>query len=132
MKPNRFLSLKSPDTTTKFQKKLIKDTCVEASEKVVLTAELTSESASVMWFRDGEQLSQGSKYEIKKDGLSRTLVVKSTESKDSGTYSCHTADDKVEFKVQVKGELMGTVNVLRIHMPAMAPMYYLHNTQHNI
>ena len=104
MKHNRFLSLKSLDTTAKFQKKLNKDICVEASEKVVLTAELTSESASITWFRDGVQLNEGSKYDMKKVGLSRTLVVKSTESKDSGTYSCHTADDKIEFKVQVKGE----------------------------
>ena len=71
---------------------------------MVLTVELTSESASVTWFRDGVQLTEGSKYEMKKDGMSRTLVVKSTEAKDSGTYSCHSADDKIECKVQVKGE----------------------------
>lgn len=55
------------------------------------------------WFRDDVELKESSKYEMKKDGLSRSLVVKSTETKDSGTYSCQTADDKVEFKVQVKG-----------------------------
>ncbi|XP_074507683.1 obscurin [Sebastes fasciatus] len=90
-------------TAVKFQKKLVKDTCVvQASEKVVLTTELTSESGSVKWFRDGVELKESSKYEIKKDGLSRTLIVKSSESKDSGTYFCQTADDKLEFKVQVK------------------------------
>lgn len=56
------------------------------------------------WFRDGVELKEGSKYEMKKDGLSRILIVKSTESKDSGSYSCQTADDKMEFKVQVKGK----------------------------
>lgn len=56
------------------------------------------------WFRDGVALKESSKYEMKKDGLSRTLIVKSAESKDSGTYSCQTADDKLEFKVQVKGK----------------------------
>jgi len=111
--------LKSVDAAAKFQKKSIKDTCVEAGEKVVLTAELTSES-SVTWFRDGVQLNESSKYEIRKAVLSRTLVVKSSESKDSGTYSCHTADDKMEFKVQVKGE---PLKFLRMQMPAMAPMY---------
>uniref|UniRef100_A0A4W5RQW9 Obscurin, cytoskeletal calmodulin and titin-interacting RhoGEF b n=1 Tax=Hucho hucho TaxID=62062 RepID=A0A4W5RQW9_9TELE len=73
-----------------------------SSEKIVLTTELTSESASVKWFRDGEELKEGTKYEIKREGHSRTLIVKSTEVKDSGTYSCHTDDDKLEFKVQVK------------------------------
>lgn len=82
----------------------MKDTCiVQASEKIVLTTELTSESACVKWFRDGVELKIGTKYEMKKEGLSCTLVVKSTEVKDSGIYSCHTADDKLEFKVQVKG-----------------------------
>lgn len=82
----------------------MKDThVVQASEKIVLTTELTTESASVKWCRDGEELKEGNKYEMKKDGLSRTLIVRSTETKDSGTYSCHTADDKLEFKVQVKG-----------------------------
>lgn len=56
------------------------------------------------WFRDGVELKESTKYEIRREGFSRTLIVKSTESKDSGTYSCQTADDKLEFKVQVKGK----------------------------
>lgn len=56
------------------------------------------------WFRDGVELKESTKYEMRREGFSRTLVVKSTESKDSGTYSCETADDKLEFKVQVKGK----------------------------
>ncbi|CAK6957615.1 obscurin [Scomber scombrus] len=91
------------DVAATFQKKSVKDTCiVQANESIVLTTELTTESASVGWFRDGVALKESSKYEMRKDGLSRTLIVKSAESKDSGTYSCQTADDKLEFKVQVK------------------------------
>ncbi|XP_051809579.1 obscurin [Acanthochromis polyacanthus] len=95
--------LQSTDVAVKFQKKLVKDTSiVQASENIVLTTELTAESGSVKWFRDGVELRESSKYEMKKDGLSRTLIVKSTETKDSGTYSCQTAGDKLEFKVQVR------------------------------
>ncbi|KAM8728691.1 obscurin isoform 15-T15 [Acanthopagrus schlegelii] len=95
--------LQMTDAAVKFQKKLVKDACiVQASENIVLTTELNSESGSVKWFRDGVELKESSKYEMKKDGFSRTLIVKSTESKDSGSYSCQTADDKLEFKVQVK------------------------------
>ncbi|XP_037313225.2 obscurin isoform X2 [Pungitius pungitius] len=95
--------LQMADEAVKFQKKLVKDTCaVQATETVVLTAELTKECGDVKWFRDGVELKEGSKYEMKKEGLSRTLMVKSSESKDGGTYSCQTADDKLEFKVQVK------------------------------
>eukprot|EP00063_Salmo_salar_P071846 XP_014046681.1 PREDICTED: obscurin-like isoform X1 [Salmo salar] len=91
------------ESSAKLKKTAVKDICsVEASEKIVLTTELTSESASVKWFRDGVELKESSKYDMKREGHSRTLIVKSTEVKDSGTYSCHTADDKLEFKVQVK------------------------------
>ncbi|CAM4723725.1 unnamed protein product [Leuciscus chuanchicus] len=92
------------DVTTKFQKTSVtKETVmVESKEKVVLKTEVMSESCSVKWFRDGVELKDGSKYEMKQEGRSRVLIVKSSESKDNGTYSCQTADDKVEFKVQVK------------------------------
>ncbi|CAB1448560.1 unnamed protein product, partial [Pleuronectes platessa] len=91
------------EEAVKFQKKSVKDTCiVQASENIVLTTELTSESGSVKWLRDGVEIKEGRKYEMKKDGHCRTLIVNSTETKDSGTYSCQTAHDKQEFKVQVK------------------------------
>ncbi|XP_041658853.1 obscurin isoform X28 [Cheilinus undulatus] len=106
--------LQMTDTAVKFQKKHVKDTCVvQASENIVLTTELTSESGSVKWFRDGVELKEGSKYEMKKDGLCRTLIVKSSESKDSGLYSCQTAEDKLEFKVQVKDSALKVVVPLK-------------------
>ncbi|XP_068459615.1 obscurin isoform X1 [Clinocottus analis] len=102
------------DAAVKFQKTLVKDTCVvQVSEKVVLTTELTKESGSVKWFREGVELKEGSKYEMKKEGLSRTLIVKSSESKDTGTYTCQTADDKLEFKVQVKDSALKFVVPLK-------------------
>ncbi|KAA0704500.1 Obscurin [Triplophysa tibetana] len=92
------------DITAKFQKTSgTKETLVvETTEKVVLKTEVTSESCNVKWFRDGVELKEGTKYEMKQEGHSRILFVKSCESKDSGTYSCQTADDKLEFRVQVK------------------------------
>lgn len=90
----------------KFQKKLVNETCVvQAGENIVLTADLTAENGSVKWFRDGVELKESKKYEMRKDSFSRSLIVKVTESKDSGSYSCQTTDDKLEFKVQVKGML---------------------------
>ncbi|XP_069013686.1 obscurin isoform X25 [Embiotoca jacksoni] len=102
------------DVAVKFQKKPVKDACVvQASENIVLATELTTQSGSVKWFRDGVELKESSKYEMKKDGLSRTLIVKSTETKDSGTYSCQTTDDKLEFKVQVKDSALKFVVPLK-------------------
>ncbi|KAI4893348.1 hypothetical protein NFI96_024137 [Prochilodus magdalenae] len=92
------------EAPAKFQKmSLTKEAIVvEETEKIILTTELTSENANVIWFRDGVQLKEGDRYEMKKEGLSRGLIVKSSEAKDSGTYMCKVADEKVEFKVIVK------------------------------
>ncbi|KAG5842162.1 hypothetical protein ANANG_G00174720 [Anguilla anguilla] len=92
------------EESSKFQKKsAMQDTVmVQESENIILAAELVSESTAVRWFRDGVELKESNKYETKKEGLSCTLVVKSAEVKDSGTYSCQTADDMLEFKVEVK------------------------------
>uniref|UniRef100_A0A672ZI25 Obscurin, cytoskeletal calmodulin and titin-interacting RhoGEF b n=1 Tax=Sphaeramia orbicularis TaxID=375764 RepID=A0A672ZI25_9TELE len=93
---------------------------VQASENIVLTTELNTESGNVKWFRDGVELKESTKYQMKKDGLSRTLMVKSSEAKDSGTYTCQTSDDKLEFKVQVKGEsfsLRHTYSALKFVAP---------------
>lgn len=77
---------------------------VQATEKIILSTELMTENANVRWLRDGVELKGGSKYDLKKEGLHCILTVKSTELKDSGTYTCQTADDKIDFKVLVKGK----------------------------
>ncbi|PWA25396.1 hypothetical protein CCH79_00005404 [Gambusia affinis] len=101
------------DIAGKF-KKPTKDTfIVEASEKVVLTAEVTTQGGNVKWFKDGVEIKESSKCEIQKDELSRTLTLKSAETKDSGTYSCQTPNDKVEFKVQVKDSALKFVVPLK-------------------
>lgn len=94
------------DVSAKFQKKSsMKETiAVQETENIILTTVATTEHANVSWFRDGIQLKEGSKYEMKREGLSHVLIVKSSEAKDSGTYTCRTAEDKMEFQVQIKGK----------------------------
>lgn len=92
--------------SAKFQKKSsIKETiAVQETENVTLTTTVTTEHANVSWFRDGVQLKEGNKYEMKREGSSHVLIIKSSEAKDRGTYMCQTADDKMEFQVEVKGK----------------------------
>lgn len=75
----------------------------QESENIILTTMVTTERANVSWFRDGVQLKQGNKYEMKSEGLSHILIIKSSEAKDKGAYTCQTAEDKMEFQVQIKG-----------------------------
>lgn len=77
---------------------------VQESENIILSTMVTTEHANVSWFRDGVQLKEGNKYEMKREGLSHVLVIKSSDAKDGGTYACQTAEDKMEFQVQIKGK----------------------------
>ncbi|XP_035386466.1 obscurin isoform X5 [Electrophorus electricus] len=92
------------DVSAKFQRKpgVTETVVVQQSENISLNTEVTSENASVSWFRDGVQLKEGDRYEMKTEGLSRALIIKSCEAKESGTYMCQMAGDKMEFKVQIK------------------------------
>ncbi|XP_058254106.1 obscurin isoform X10 [Hemibagrus wyckioides] len=92
------------DAPAKFQKKSsIKETiAVQETENIVLTTVTTTENANISWFRDGVELKEGNKYEMKREGLSHVLIIKSSEAKDTGTYMCKTAEDKMEFQVQIK------------------------------
>lgn len=83
---------------------------VQETENITLTTVVTTENANVSWFRDGIQLKEGDKYNMKKEGLSHVLIIKSSEAKDRGTYMCHTAEDKMEFQVQIKGKYVWQVS----------------------
>ncbi|XP_054597172.2 obscurin isoform X9 [Nothobranchius furzeri] len=105
--------LQLTDAAVKFKESARDTIVVEARENIVLTTELTSESGSVKWFRDGMELKESSKCEMKREGSTRTLIVKSAETKDNGTYSCQTPDDNVEFKVRVKDSALKFVLPLK-------------------
>ncbi|XP_053094396.1 obscurin isoform X2 [Pangasianodon hypophthalmus] len=92
------------DVAAKFQKKpsMKESIAVQETENIILTTVVTAEHTNVSWFRDGVELKEGDKYEMKREGLSSVLIVKSSEAKDGGTYTCQTAEDKMEFQVQIK------------------------------
>lgn len=119
-----FLSI---DVSAKFQKKSsVKETvAVQETENIIMTTMVTTENANVSWFRDGVQLKEGDKYEMKKEGLSHVLIVKSSEAKDRGTYTCQTAEDKMEFQVQIKGTNLSNSKSERFHFLQLTFKYFL-------
>nr|XP_014350244.1 PREDICTED: obscurin isoform X17 [Latimeria chalumnae] len=92
------------EPAAKFQKKAVQKEPIAVQEKedIILVTTVAPQTAVVRWLRDGMELKQGKKYEVRSEGSSRTLVVKSSESKDSGVYICETNGDKQEFRVKVK------------------------------
>lgn len=78
---------------------------VEAGCPIKLQCEVSEPTAQVYWHKDGEQLPSKNDYEIETKENLRALVIQSAEVTDSGVYSCEAADDHIEFKVDVAGDL---------------------------
>lgn len=78
---------------------------VEEGCPIKLQCEVSEPAAQVCWYKDGEQLLPMSEYEIHTNGKLRALVIKSAEVRHSGLYNCKSADDCIQFKVDVAGDL---------------------------
>ena len=78
---------------------------VEAGCPIKLQCEVSEPTAQVYWHKDGEQLFPKSECEIQTKEKLRALVIPSAEVRHSGLYSCEAADDRIEFKVDVAGDL---------------------------
>lgn len=78
---------------------------VEAGCPIKLQCEVSEPTAQVYWHKGGEQLLPKSEYEIETKEQLRALVIASAEVRHSGVYSCEAADDHIEFKVDVAGDL---------------------------
>ncbi|XP_024864921.1 obscurin isoform X10 [Kryptolebias marmoratus] len=74
---------------------------VEAGCPIKLQCEVSEPAAQVCWCKDGEQLLPTSEYEIHTNEKLRALVIKSAEVGHSGLYNCESADDRIQFKVDV-------------------------------
>uniref|UniRef100_A0AAX7TCK0 Obscurin like cytoskeletal adaptor 1b n=1 Tax=Astatotilapia calliptera TaxID=8154 RepID=A0AAX7TCK0_ASTCA len=88
-----------------FPFKVARNKFVEAGCPIKLQCEVSEPTAQVYWNKDGEQLLPESEYEIQAKETLRALVIQSAEVRHSGMYSCEAADDHIEFKVDVAGDL---------------------------
>ncbi|XP_051524815.1 obscurin [Myxocyprinus asiaticus] len=69
---------------------------------VILHCELSKAGVPVMWWRGDEELSNGTKYQIKQEGLVAVLHIKNILPKDVGEYSCIVGDQKTTAEVNVR------------------------------
>ncbi|KAM9801976.1 obscurin isoform 8-T9 [Syngnathus typhle] len=74
---------------------------VEAGWPVKMQCEVSEPTAQVQWHKDGGKLHPKSDFEIQAEETLRALVIKAAEVRHSGMYSCDSADDHIEFKVDV-------------------------------
>uniref|UniRef100_A0A8C6U010 Obscurin like cytoskeletal adaptor 1a n=1 Tax=Neogobius melanostomus TaxID=47308 RepID=A0A8C6U010_9GOBI len=74
---------------------------VDRGETIVLYCELSHRFADVSWFKDGEELRAMDGLNIQSDANMRRVVIHEAEEGHSGVYTCKTAQDAIEFKVEV-------------------------------
>ncbi|KAJ8403432.1 hypothetical protein AAFF_G00352040 [Aldrovandia affinis] len=96
------VDVKAPPVRFSTLQEVQKSKSIEAGCPIVLHCELSDPTSKVFWYKDGIQLLPQSGVEIQSEGTMRTLVIQSSEFSSSGAYSCKTADDIIEFYVDVK------------------------------
>ncbi|XP_073724075.1 obscurin [Misgurnus anguillicaudatus] len=69
---------------------------------VVLHCELSKAGVPVTWWRGDEEVSNGSKFQIKQEGLVAELYIKNILPMDVGEYSCIIGDQKTTAEVNVR------------------------------
>uniref|UniRef100_A0A673BFY9 Obscurin like cytoskeletal adaptor 1a n=1 Tax=Sphaeramia orbicularis TaxID=375764 RepID=A0A673BFY9_9TELE len=68
---------------------------------IVLYCEVSHSFAQVSWLKDGQELQMTDGLNIQSDGNMRRIVIQSAEASHSGVYTCQTAGDAINFKVDI-------------------------------
>ncbi|XP_062847132.1 obscurin isoform X3 [Trichomycterus rosablanca] len=74
---------------------------VSASQKAILSCEVSDSKTEVKWYKDGKQLSSSKTVHMEVKGNIRQLVLDCVEKKDAGEYTCEVGKDKLVFMIQV-------------------------------
>lgn len=76
---------------------------VAAGSPLVLEVAVSRPNAGIKWLINGKEVEEGGKVNVLAEGLVRQLTIQSATLEDSGTYSCHSAEDQIDFQVHVSG-----------------------------
>ncbi|KAM6460474.1 obscurin-like protein 1 isoform 4-T4 [Liasis olivaceus] len=83
----------------------------QASDRVVLTCELSCPNAPVHWYKDGEELEEGEGLLFESEGPHRRLVLPLAQVQDTGEFVCDAGDDSAFFNI--------TVTAPKVHISPM-------------
>ncbi|XP_076994029.1 obscurin-like isoform X2 [Tamandua tetradactyla] len=85
----------------------------EAGSSATLSCEVAQAQTEVTWYKDGKKLNASSRVRVEATGRGRRLVVQQAGKADAGEYSCEAGGQKVSFRLDVTGQLIGqTFNLL--------------------
>lgn len=80
----------------------LQDFEVIEKEEAILEVEVSSETASLEWRKDGQVIKEvDKKYKIENEGTVRKLIIRSTSIHDEGEYYCALPDEECSAEVTV-------------------------------
>ncbi|XP_063789873.1 obscurin-like protein 1 isoform X2 [Pseudophryne corroboree] len=74
---------------------------LDAGQPICLSCQVPSSGAKVHWMKDGQEVEPGGRISLQSDGRMRRLLISSSDPSDTGTYTCHSANDSSTFSVTV-------------------------------
>ncbi|KAK1801420.1 hypothetical protein P4O66_022686, partial [Electrophorus voltai] len=84
-----------------FFKKPLTNQEVQEGNSLSLHCELTKPGAYLYWWRAGEVLKTGEKYQLRQRGLAAELLIRRAEAEDSGVYRCVCGEHSTEASIKV-------------------------------
>ncbi|KAH0621194.1 hypothetical protein JD844_022252 [Phrynosoma platyrhinos] len=76
----------------------------QASQRVVLTCELSRPDAPICWYKDGEKVEESSGFLFEREGPHCRLIIPSAQVHDTGEFVCDVGGDSVFFSITVTDE----------------------------
>lgn len=76
---------------------------VATGSPLLLEVEVSRPNTGIKWLVNGREIEKGGKVNVLAKGSAHQLHIQSAMLEDSGTYSCLSAEDQVDFQVHVSG-----------------------------
>lgn len=92
----------------------LEDVIGEERGEIHLQCEVSKQSVTPIWRKDGEVINASEKYEILQAGKSLTLIVYKLRKDDGGEYTCDIGSSQTKAKVIVRGRFHPFAGVSRV------------------
>lgn len=86
--------------------KSLEDAIGEEEGEVCLHCEISKETATPVWRKDGSVLTADDKHEFLQFGKARALIIRTLSKDDAGLYTCDFGTSQTKAKVTVHGECL--------------------------
>lgn len=84
-------------------KNVLKNQQAQEGSSISLQCELSKAGADVEWWKGGERLRTGERYQLRKKNATAELIIRKAQAEDSGLYRCVCVEQSTEAHIKVNG-----------------------------